>query len=147
MTDVKRSDFMHWSEMPVLWGDVDRLGHVNNAQYFRYAEEARTRYLEKPFKDIQLNWNETGPVLAEIQCQFIRQLHHPAVVEIGSRTVRIGNSSMQIAQAFFDKATGVLVATTMGRIVWFDFRQQQSMRIPDAMRSSIMQLEVIPPVT
>ena len=29
------------------WGDMDAQGHVNNAAYVTYLEEARTRYLER----------------------------------------------------------------------------------------------------
>ena len=36
--------------MPVRWGDMDALGHVNNAMYFRYAESGRiaTGFLGTP---------------------------------------------------------------------------------------------------
>lgn len=33
-------------EVPVRWADLDLLGHVNNAVYLNYLEEARDRLLE-----------------------------------------------------------------------------------------------------
>ena len=31
--------------VPIRWGDMDALGHVNNALYFRYMETARVEWL------------------------------------------------------------------------------------------------------
>ena len=31
--------------MPIRWGDMDALGHVNNTVYFRYMEQARIEWL------------------------------------------------------------------------------------------------------
>ena len=31
--------------MPIRWGDMDSMGHVNNATYFRYLETARIDWL------------------------------------------------------------------------------------------------------
>ena len=30
-------------DIPVRWGDMDALGHVNNIMYFRYFEQVRIR--------------------------------------------------------------------------------------------------------
>ena len=37
--------FLHSSNIPVNWGDMDALGHVNNTMYFRYMEIARVNWL------------------------------------------------------------------------------------------------------
>ncbi len=33
--------------VPVLWGDMDPLGHVNNTRFFRWFESARVAYLDR----------------------------------------------------------------------------------------------------
>jgi acyl-CoA thioester hydrolase len=33
------------TRFPVRWGDMDAMGHVNNAQYFRYLETARIDWM------------------------------------------------------------------------------------------------------
>ena len=35
------ADFPVTVEIPVAWGDMDAMGHVNNVVYFRYFETAR----------------------------------------------------------------------------------------------------------
>lgn len=32
--------------LPVRWGDMDAMNHVNNTVYFRYMEQARIEWLE-----------------------------------------------------------------------------------------------------
>ena len=32
---------VHVTRMPIRWGDMDMMGHVNNAKYFTYIETAR----------------------------------------------------------------------------------------------------------
>jgi acyl-CoA thioester hydrolase len=34
-------------EIPVAWGEMDALRHVNNIAYFRYFESARIAYFER----------------------------------------------------------------------------------------------------
>lgn len=41
---MQRTDFNHWLTLPILWGDMDALQHVNNVQFFRYLESARIAY-------------------------------------------------------------------------------------------------------
>ena len=38
--------WVHTTRMPVRWGDMDAMGHVNNTVYFRYMEQARIEWLE-----------------------------------------------------------------------------------------------------
>lgn len=80
-------------EMPVRWGDLDALNHVNNTVYFRYMEEARV-YCARAC-------NIGGPdtnrniVLAHASCDFLRPILWPATVVIEMRLGRIGRSSIE----------------------------------------------------
>ena len=58
---METSGFAITVELPVLWGDMDALGHVNDAVYARWLEEARIRYFERvgPFEP-----DGVGPILA-----------------------------------------------------------------------------------
>ncbi|MDB5909191.1 MAG: acyl-CoA thioesterase [Massilia sp.] len=33
--------------MPIRWGDMDAMGHVNNTVYFRYFEQARISWFDE----------------------------------------------------------------------------------------------------
>ena len=51
---------VHESIIPVRWGDMDALGHVNNAVYFRYIEQARVNWLDSFFVTFFPSFNTTN---------------------------------------------------------------------------------------
>ena len=79
--------------IPVRWGDLDALEHVNNTVYFRYFEEARVQLLARAgiFDD-----TDRGSVLAQTSCDFLKPVLYPATVVIRQGLVRIGRSSLEI---------------------------------------------------
>jgi len=38
---------VHIERIPVRWGDMDAMGHVNNTVYFRFMEQTRISWFEK----------------------------------------------------------------------------------------------------
>src|SRR4028118_1528958 len=72
-------------EIPVAWGEMDSLRHVNNIVYFRYFESARMAYFEK--LDLWNYMDETGigPILATTQCKFRIPLTYPDLVSVGAK--------------------------------------------------------------
>lgn len=143
MKDIKPSDFSHVLKIPTRWGDMDLLGHVNNVKFFVYDESARIAYFESLMKDNPRFWKEEGMILANIGCDFIAQLHHPAEVSFGLRISKIGRSSLQTLGAAFhgDK----LIAVTRGIIVWFDYVNQKTMAVPESVKQMIRSREVVRP--
>lgn len=79
--------------MPVRWGDLDALNHVNNVVYFRFFEEARVQLMARigighpPAKVI---------VLAHTSCDFLKPLTYPAVAVVSQIFKRIGRSSLEM---------------------------------------------------
>ncbi len=131
--------------MPVRWGDVDRLGHVNNVQFLRYAEDARVTWFDRLRAGLQQDSKDEGPILADIQCSFLRQLRWPATVEIGARAQRIGRSSMTLINPVFEAGQRQPVALARAVIVWFDYRAQKSVPVPEQLRAAIRQFEILTP--
>lgn len=143
MKDIKLSDFSHVLKIPTRWGDMDMLGHVNNVKFFVYDESTRIAYFEDLMKNDPTFWKEQGMILANIGCDFIAQLHHPAEISFGIRIAKLGRSSMQTLGAAFNGDK--LVAVTRGTIVWFDYRNQRSMAIPESVRQMIRSREILKP--
>ena len=51
--------------LPVLWGYMDALGHVNNTIYFRFFESARVEYMaQMGLFATQAGDHEVVPILA-----------------------------------------------------------------------------------
>jgi len=122
----------------IRWGDMDAMGHVNNASYFRYLETLRIDW----FRAIgcQPDANGIGPVIVNAFCNFIRQLEYPGDVLAKHYTGQIGSSSLD-TYATLERVDmpGVIHASGGATVVWTDFKAQKSVPIPDAMRSRLLQ--------
>ena len=141
--DIRIEDFGHRIELPVRWGDVDMLGHVNNAKYFTYDESSRIEYFHRLGLDDPKMWKDYGLILASISADFISQVHYPATLAIGTRVVRLGRSSLNTLSGLF--VGEALVAAVRGVLVWFDYVNQKPMAIPDNVRAWIRTREVVAP--
>lgn len=131
--------FRHILPLTVRWGDVDMLGHINNVKYFTYAESARLAYFEPLVGADPRASSGNGFILANIGCDFIAQLHYPATVEIGTRVLRIGRSSLQLQHGIYN--AGHLVAVLSGTLVWFDYATQKTVPVPEHARAYIRSVE------
>lgn len=138
-----RSDFSHYTRIMVRWGDMDALGHVNNAKFFTYDEQARLDYFQLFDGLVPDMWKAEGLILAKLGCDFLQQVHHPATLEVAFRIARIGRSSMETECALFEGDR--LVAVLQGVLVWFDYRVQKSAPIPDVVKAAIRERELLAP--
>jgi acyl-CoA thioester hydrolase len=121
----------HTSELRVRFSDTDMLGHVNNASYFTYMEEARCRFVE----DIGLK--NVPLILASAKVDFRAQTFYGESVTIETWVTRIGNSSVDIANRMMRKDSEEVVFEGVAVIVYFDYHEQRPARIPDDIRQQL----------
>lgn len=143
MNPPRREAFRYFCRIATRWGDVDRMGHINNAKYFTYDEQARIDYFDQRVAETGDASGQPHFILARIACDFIEQLHHPAEIAYGLRITRIGRSSLHTEGAAF---VGTRChARTEGVVVWFDYRAQKVASVPDALREVLRRFEVVKP--
>jgi acyl-CoA thioester hydrolase len=127
--------------LPVLWGDQDAFGHVNNTACIRWFESVRVRYLELLGGGQLHSPTKVGPILARVACNYRRQLNYPDEVTIGARVERIGNSSFTMQHAVWSAAQQAIATDGESVVVAFDYTTQKPVRIPADLRAGIAQLE------
>lgn len=116
------------------WGDMDRLGHVNNTLYFRYMEVARFAWLKNsraiPGTAAQ------GVVLINAFCNFLRQLEFPGEVLVKTYVGKVGRSAADtwVTMAHAD-APDVVCANGGATLVWVDYAAHKSLPFPDDFRA------------
>ena len=122
--------------IPIRWGDMDAMGHVNNAVYFRYMETVRLEWLFKVGGPT--NSSGHGPVIVNAFCNFIKQLAFPGDVLARHYVANAGRSSFDtfITLERCDQP-GVTYATGGAKTVWIDFPQARSVPLPDAIRALV----------
>lgn len=115
-------------ELQTRWRDLDAFGHVNNAVFATYIENARGML----FKKWNLPFDGTGQslIVASITINYYQQLKHPTDIVIGQKISRIGNSSFDVESALFNKNDQTRpIATSKVIVVCFDFEQQKSVPV------------------
>ena len=123
--------------IPIRWGDMDAMGHVNNTLYFRYLEIIRIEWLHgvggAPNPDGE------GPVIANAFCNFIKQLEYPGDILAKHYVANPGRSSFDtfITLERTDQP-GVIYASGGATTVWVNFKQQKSVPLPDWLRALIV---------
>ena len=112
------SDFKFSVAVSVRFSETDMYGHLNNTIPFVYFEHARIEYL----KEIKLmnNWldpaGETFPVVADLQCDFVKQVFFDEQLTIFVKAASIGNSSIDI-HYMAKNSKGDIVFTGRGSMV------------------------------
>ena len=127
MTEQKIT--VHQKTFDIAWGDMDALGHVNNARYFDYFQEARIEWLRQ--FNIHLT-GEMGPVVIHIACTFLKPVVYPATVTIRSNLHSLGNSSMLMDHDLYQDE--ILMAQGVSKIVWVNYAQSKSVPLPEEIR-------------
>ena len=116
MTDAPRKEarpddarLVHTEMIPIRWGDMDAMMHVNNTVYFRYMEQARISWIDTwvgsgagsggaVAKDGAIAQGgaaaQEGPVIATASCQFRRPLKYPGSIEIRLFVGQVGRASL-----------------------------------------------------
>ncbi|MFF4014397.1 acyl-CoA thioesterase [Streptomyces sp. NPDC001843] len=118
----------HTYRCPLRWSDMDAYGHVNNAVFIRYLEEARINFLHRPEKEFK-----QGSVVARHEIDYKRQLvhrHHPVDIELWVSEIRA--ASFTISYEVKDDDLVYVRASTV--VVPFDFEAQRPRRITEEER-------------
>jgi acyl-CoA thioester hydrolase len=126
--------------VPVLWGDQDAFGHVNNIVYLRWCETARIEYLIRVGLWTMLKEENVGPIVAGIACDYRKPVEYPDEMQIGARVTKIGNSSFTMIHRVWSQALG-LAAEATSTLVVYDYKTAKSVRVPDHVRTAIEGLE------
>ena len=133
------SAFRFRHQLQARFRDADLFGHVNNAVYFTYMEEARWAYWRELTGDFPQS-GLPGLILARAECDFIRPVLPGERIEIWLGTTRIGKSSFAIDCEILDERGGI-VAKGKAVLVTYDYSASKSMPVPDWCRARIEEYE------
>jgi acyl-CoA thioester hydrolase len=117
--------------IPIRWRDVDNYGHVNNAVYLTYLEEARDRWVRETLGP------EVDFVIVRIAIDYRRELSQDDdEVTVSCRGVGYGTSSIRTAEEIVAKA-GWVAAASESVIVAHDANARSSRPLTDRERETL----------
>ncbi|MDQ3867794.1 MAG: acyl-CoA thioesterase [Actinomycetota bacterium] len=120
-------------EQTVEFRDLDGLGHVNNAVYLNYLENAKILYFREVVGEVAL---EDLGIVADVKIAFRSPAFLGERLAIGVRVPRVGTKSMEF-EFEFRGPDGRLVAEASSVHVAFDYAQREAVAVPREWRRRI----------
>jgi acyl-CoA thioester hydrolase len=134
--------FRHSTPIPLRFVDMDAFGHVNNANYLTFFEQARVRY----FDDVT-GWDyktsKQGIIMARAEIDFRVPLFFRDEVIVYTRCSAIGTKSLTNEYQMFRRSRDGEVLVSSGRTVAvaFNYDSGTTIPVPESWRKAISQFE------
>ncbi|MFL7814238.1 MAG: acyl-CoA thioesterase [Anaerolineales bacterium] len=122
------SDFNFFCPIDVRYGDLDPQGHVNNAAFITYLEQARVAYIRHLGLWDGKSFLQIGFILARVELDYKAPIQLTDRVEVGVRTSRLGNKSLDM-EYLIQELSGERVYGE-GRTVQVAYDYQRGITIP-----------------
>ncbi|HSL14798.1 MAG TPA: acyl-CoA thioesterase [Actinomycetota bacterium] len=118
----------------IRWRDMDAYGHVNNAVYLNYLEEARDRWVQKVLGPVSDTWHF---VLARVAVDFRSELtQDDEEIIVRCRLDSIGRASVRTREEIL-KRDGTVSAESESVIVARDPNSGRSRPLTDEERATL----------
>ena len=134
--------FSHKTSVALRFSDMDSFGHVNNACFLTYFEEARIKYID----DIvgwKYGWAKTGIILAHSETDFLIPVNFKDIILIKTCCSKIGTKSFtmlhQMLKIESEKEVPVSTAATV--VVMYDYENNCSISVNEAWKIAIKKYE------
>ena len=128
--------------LTVRFRDCDPLGHVNNAVYLTYLEQARFTLWRAQFGFLANAATEFGKrgagfILAKADVDFTAQARYGDELEVRLGLEAVGRSSFTYVYEIVKVATEQVVAKARTVQVRFDYDAQQPVAVDDELRQKL----------
>ena len=110
-------------QVATRWNDMDAYGHINNAVYLTYLEEARDRALSQILARVP---GETGYVIVRVEVDYRHELtREDGPVTVATAFTTLGRSSVRTRESIHG-ADGTLAIEATAVLAKFDRETRKS---------------------
>jgi acyl-CoA thioester hydrolase len=136
---VALEDFRFTTQIEVRFRDCDSMGHVNNAVYLTYLEQARFAY----WRQVLQGRGAPPPkmILARAECDFVTAAGFGDLLDVRMRVSAIGRTSFTAEYEILQARDRRLVAKATSVQVMYDYDAGRPVPIADEVRGRIEDFE------
>jgi acyl-CoA thioester hydrolase len=135
------AEFRFYYPVEVRYGDLDPQGHLNNAKYLTYIEQARINYIKHLGLWDGGSFLNIGIILADVHLTFHSPIHFGQPVRVGVCVSRLGNKSLSMEYRLEDASNGLELARGSSVNVAYDYHQRKTIPLPKNWREAITAFE------
>lgn len=127
-------EFKFFVEVTVRFSETDMYGHLNNTVPFVYFEYARIEFMKQiGFSNFSPEEKNAISVVADLQCDYLKQVYFDETLRIYVKAARIGNSSIDIhylarnhkdEPVFIGRGTIVQIDKSTGKAIPWDEKEK-----------------------
>jgi acyl-CoA thioester hydrolase len=128
---MSSGDFVH--EERVRFRDLDPMGHVNNAVFLTYLEQARVAFFSEMGAATGLE--DMNMIVARVEVDFKAPVRLGQEVEVSVRASRFGAKSFDLDYEL--RVAGELVAVAKSVQVAYDYKRREPVAVPAEWREKL----------
>ncbi|MDQ3047949.1 MAG: acyl-CoA thioesterase [Bacteroidota bacterium] len=131
--------YKHKTPIQIRFKDVDRLGHVNNANHVTYFELARVDYFKYHMGDIKIDWENDSLILAKMEMEYKQPILLDDETYCYTWVSRLGTKSFDMSCSIVRMIKGEEqeVAKGLAVIVCFNYKKNETIAIPEEWRKKM----------
>lgn len=134
--------FNHSTPIQLRFVDMDAFGHINNANYLTYLEEARIKYLD----DIihwDYGWSKNAIIMARTEIDFKMPALYKDIVKIYTRCTKLGTKSFTLEYKMIKIENGeeIILAMALTVVVMYNYEIKSSVNVPEEWKEAIRKFE------
>jgi len=135
----RRAKYPHFLAIPTRWKDIDVYGHVNNVVYYAYFDTVINEYLMQA-GGLDPHEGQVVGFAVETQCQFLKPIVFPEIIDAGVRVAKLGNSSVRYEIGIFKQGEDDPCAVGYFVHVFVNRADNRPTRIEGKLRVALEQL-------
>ena len=135
------SPYRQKTPIQIRFKDIDKLGHVNNANHITYFELARVDYFDALAGNaIKIDWVNEGVILAKVEMEYKMPILLEDKVFVYTWVSKMGAKSFDMSCSIvkLEKGAEVEVAKGLAVIVCYNYATNQTILIPDRWKAKML---------
>jgi acyl-CoA thioester hydrolase len=135
-------NFIHKLPIQIRFKDVDKQGHVNNANHITYFETGRIYYFDQVLGR-NVDWDKTGILLARTEIDYFEPVFMEDEITVYTKVVRLGTKSFEMNNYLLKKSGEEYKECAFGKsiLVSYDYTIRQTTEIPKDWREKFENFE------
>ncbi|MBZ0308299.1 MAG: acyl-CoA thioesterase [Anaerolineae bacterium] len=138
------TNFRYFIPLTPRFDDLDAVGHVNEARYITYLEQARIGYAREVL-GIGLHPHDVGMIVVKTTIDYLMPLHLKDTVNIYVRCSRVGRKSFDLAYVVALAENERLVSVATMTMVAYNYEQGHSVLMSEEWQNCIYEYELLKP--
>ncbi len=137
------SSYKHKLNIQIRFKDIDKQGHVNNANHITYFETARVTYFKDVFRH-KIDWIKTGMILAQTEITYKVPIVLEDTVFCHTKITKFGTKSFEIENTITIENGNEILIAAYGKstLVCIDYDTKQTIEVPKEWVEAVIAYEI-----